>query len=388
MSKKIADFEKFFIGDTLLLKATFETLSSEYEEQIGVALMNLFYANEQDVPLMNICIPREINRTDQESLLFRGNSVYVFMLSEYARLNGLQYLKNILSNFMKKFLEKTDLSYEVDPTRLAKPETSPQNALNLLNASSKVLDLILESVNEIPGPIRDACRKLHDGAELKFPGSGYKIIGGFFFLRFICPALVAPKSIGIVSSEKGLTRDNRRGLILIAKILQAISNDAPPNDKEEYMRILNEFVAKNIDKVRKFYDSILKDNPKQSKLKRKPVTTDYTMTIMRYLSTNIERIKTMVKAAEFGEITTQKLNLYIEFVQEEEKEKEKKKASIIKNNIKILGRVKSSLPKIDEESNLENSMDHVSEGSEDLNKSVDSEKLEEGESFKKNYGIK
>jgi len=149
------------------------------------------------------------------------------------------------------------------------------------------------------------------------------------------------------------------------------------------MRILNEFVAKNIDKVRKFYDSILKDNPKQSKLKRKPVTTDYTMTIMRYLSTNIERIKTMVKAAEFGEITTQKLNLYIEFVQEEEKEKEKKKASIIKNNIKILGRVKSSLPKIDEESNLENSMDHVSEGSEDLNKSVDSEKLEEGESFKK-----
>jgi len=28
-------------------------------------------------------------------------------------------------------------------------------------------------------------------------------------------------------------------------------------------------------------------------------------------------------------------------------------------------------------------MDHVSEGSEDLNKSVDSEKLEEGESFKK-----
>jgi len=325
MSKKIADFEKFFIGDTLLLKATFETLSSEYEEQIGVALMNLFYANEQDVPLMNICIPREINRTDQESLLFRGNSVYVFMLSEYARLNGLQYLKNILSNFMKKFLEKTDLSYEVDPTRLAKPETSPQNALNLLNASSKVLDLILESVNEIPGPIRDACRKLHDGAELKFPGSGYKIIGGFFFLRFICPALVAPKSIGIVSSEKGLTRDNRRGLILIAKILQAISNDAPPNDKEEYMRILNEFVAKNIDKVRKFYDSILKDNPKQSKLKRKPVTTDYTMTIMRYLSTNIERIKTMVKAAEFGEITTQKLNLYIEFVQEEEKEKEKKK---------------------------------------------------------------
>jgi len=79
------------------------------------------------------------------------------------------------------------------------------------------------------------------------------------------------------------------------------------------------------------------------------------------------------------------LNLY---KKKKKKKREKKSVNNKKNNIKILGRVKSSLPKIDEESNLENSMDHVSEGSEDLNKSVDSEKLEEGESFKKIYGIK
>ncbi len=33
--------------------------------------------------------------------------------------------------------------------------------------------------------------------ERRFKEKGYQLIGGFFFLRFVCPALVTPERIGL-----------------------------------------------------------------------------------------------------------------------------------------------------------------------------------------------
>ena len=46
-------------------------------------------------------------------------------------------------------------------------------------------------------------------------------IGGFFFLRFICPAIVAPSGFGITSVN---TQPCQRALILISKVIQNVSN--------------------------------------------------------------------------------------------------------------------------------------------------------------------
>lgn len=42
------------------------------------------------------------------------------------------------------------------------------------------------------------CRELHLSVQEKFPNAKHTVIGGFVFLRFICPALIAPDKFGIL----------------------------------------------------------------------------------------------------------------------------------------------------------------------------------------------
>jgi hypothetical protein len=36
----------------------------------------------------------------------------------------------------------------------------------------------------------------------KFHEKGYELIGGFFFLRYVCPALVSPERVGLASGKR------------------------------------------------------------------------------------------------------------------------------------------------------------------------------------------
>lgn len=50
---------------------------------------------------------------------------------------------------------------------------------------------------------RYLCAHLRAKVLTKFPESKYSAIGGFFFLRFLCPAIVSPESYGLVDSGTG-----------------------------------------------------------------------------------------------------------------------------------------------------------------------------------------
>jgi len=74
------------------------------------------------------------------------------------------------------------------------------------------------------------------------------------FLRFICPAIVAPESEGLVSSIP--TKEMRRGLLLIAKVIQNLANNVLFGTKEPYMFPLNPFLVQNIGFVTTFLSRI------------------------------------------------------------------------------------------------------------------------------------
>ena len=46
--------------------------------------------------------------------------------------------------------------------------------------------------------IRRICYELRLAVSDKFPNSSYSVIGGFFFLRFICPAIISPEGFDVV----------------------------------------------------------------------------------------------------------------------------------------------------------------------------------------------
>lgn len=73
-------------------------------------------------------------------------------------------------------------------------------------------------------------------------------------MRFFCPAIVAPEAEGLVSTVP--SKEMRRGLTLIAKIIQNLANNVLFGAKEPYMFPLNDFLTQNIYRVTTFLREI------------------------------------------------------------------------------------------------------------------------------------
>ena len=67
-------------------------------------------------------------------------------------------------------------------------------------------------------------------------------IGGFLFLRFVNPAIVSPETIDVdlaAVNPASDTREVRKNLVQISKVLQALANNVKFGAKEPKMRKLN-----------------------------------------------------------------------------------------------------------------------------------------------------
>ena len=88
----------------------------------------------------------------------------------------------------------------------------------------------------------------------RFQEAKYTAVGAFIFLRFFCPAIVAPESEKLVNEPP--SKEMRRGLLLIAKVIQNLANNVLFGAKEPYMYPLNDFLTQNIYKVTTFLREI------------------------------------------------------------------------------------------------------------------------------------
>jgi len=88
----------------------------------------------------------------------------------------------------------------------------------------------------------------------RFPEAKYTAVGAFVFLRFFCPAIVAPEVEGLVATSP--SKEMRRGLLLIAKVVQNLANNVLFGAKEQYMFPLNDFLTQNIYRVTTFLREI------------------------------------------------------------------------------------------------------------------------------------
>lgn len=96
--------------------------------------------------------------------------------------------------------------------------------------------------------------QIHEVVLPRFPNAKYTAVGAFIFLRFFCPAIVAPEGEGLIASAP--PKEMRRGLLLIAKVIQNLANNVLFGTKEPYMFPLNQFLVENIQFVTSFLREI------------------------------------------------------------------------------------------------------------------------------------
>jgi len=126
---------------------------------------------------------------------------------------------------------------------------------------------------------RFVCHLMRKKAVKKFPESNYSVIGGFFFLRFLCPAIVTPERYGIATSKQHHLQpthliqhsslppqrslmftitgiSDRRPFVLVSKVLQTIANGVEFGKKEPFMLPMNTHIQQYIKNVHAFFDEL------------------------------------------------------------------------------------------------------------------------------------
>ncbi|KAI1757597.1 GTPase [Xylaria castorea] len=262
--------------DSLLQTVMFTVYGNQYESREEHLLLTMFQS----------VLTYQFDTTPEYSSLLRANTPVSRMMTTYTRRGpGQSYLRTVLADRINSLIELQDLDLEINPLKvyermcdqiqedtgslppsLPRGITGEQAAENpqvqaiieprltmLTEIANGFLATIFDGLHEAPYGIRWICKQIRSLTKRKYPEANDQVIctliGGFFFLRFINPAIVTPKSYMLID---GIPAERpRRTLTLIAKMLQNLANK-PSYAKEPYMAKLSPFIQQNKDRVNKF----------------------------------------------------------------------------------------------------------------------------------------
>ncbi|KAJ7821199.1 hypothetical protein B0H14DRAFT_2831907 [Mycena olivaceomarginata] len=249
-------------SNMVLVMAICETCPpAEVEIMISV-LLNLFDTRGSLMTLLKHMIDREIAHTENEAALFRSNSTCTRFLSAFAKVHGYSYLRSLIIPLIKSMASlPPGQSYELDPDRPDVGEAkAAQNLENVKFVAASFLDIITSSIPALPPMFREISAHISRVVSRVWPEAKFSAMGAFIFLRFISPAIVAPETIDI-ELPKDLSKEEhmviRRGLMVIAKIIQNLANNLFFG-KEKHMVPLNTFLQANIASVTRFLSELNK----------------------------------------------------------------------------------------------------------------------------------
>lgn len=272
----------------------FTIYGNQYESREEHLLLTMFQS----------VLTYQFDNTPEYSSLLRQNTPVSRMMTTYTRRGpGQAYLKSVLVELINNLIQLEDLDLEINPLKVYEamcdkieeekgelPPDMPRSVTAEAAAANKevqkiieprlsmltkiandFLDTIIGGLEETPYGIRWICKQIRSLSRRKYPDAQDQtictLIGGFFFLRFINPAIVTPRSYMLIESTP--SEKPRRTLTLIAKMLQNLANK-PSYAKEPFMSKLQPFVHQNKERmneflldlceVHDFYDSLEMDN--------------------------------------------------------------------------------------------------------------------------------
>ncbi|KAL2265612.1 hypothetical protein VTJ83DRAFT_6712 [Remersonia thermophila] len=255
VNEKYDKLLELLTSDPSLAAAMSAVCPSHEVDELTISLLNIFQARGMVFELLDALIKQEVEDTENEAELLRGSGVATRMLSIYAKWKGPAYLRDTLQNVVERLMMTSkDLSLELDPTRVASEDELKANVEHLKVVAKVFIDTICDSAPNIPASFRKICHMISTSVVGKFPESKYTAVGAFIFLRFFCPAIVAPEVEGLVSIPP--SKEARRSLLLIAKVIQNLANNVLFGAKEHYMFPLVRFLTENIYRVTSFLREI------------------------------------------------------------------------------------------------------------------------------------
>ncbi|KAJ3224105.1 hypothetical protein HDU81_008739 [Chytriomyces hyalinus] len=290
-------------------------MNASLESSILTIFGNQFNRREEWMllSLLQRIIEMQFDKASNFGSVMRANTPASRMLSTYTRRrSGTQYLRQTLSMLMTHVTDLGDTCLEINAFKLDTHHSTATNRNSfsssrtdsahsesflpspirsvfasvprkfsmpvlkkslgqvvdervqvLVQLVGRFLDTLMESIERVPFEIRWLCKQIWKTAKAKFPQEGESnfasLVGGFFLLRYINPAIVSPESVFQLSELDPivLSPNGKRTLTLVAKTLQMIANK-PSAVKEPYMATLVPLIQEHKIRVVQFFSELCK----------------------------------------------------------------------------------------------------------------------------------
>ncbi|KAJ6255749.1 ras gtpase-activating protein [Anaeramoeba flamelloides] len=254
---------KLLVDEDLdLLKALVEIIDSPDADLLANCIILVLQSHEFVIPFIEHTINSEIEGIDDENTLFRGNSVAIKVMNNFARKISKNYFIKILSPIIEEIIQSTE-SFEIKMEQIINNNTNNEkednekilieNQQRINYYCNKMINAILNSVYDFPLIIRDVCWRLCNVTNVKFPKAKYLVMAGFVFLRLISPVIVVPEMYGI--TELKANPKVRKALVIVSKVIQNIANST--KFKETSMKFMNPIITQYCEKIHTFMDDLI-----------------------------------------------------------------------------------------------------------------------------------
>lgn len=227
-------------------------------DEFANALLKIFDYKGKCLNLVKAVVTREVERAGTTMEILRRNCVATKILSIYAHQKGIPYLRLTLMPFLRDIVAAPELyTFETNVEKLRSVPAIEGNQKKLDRTIKKLVEALEATVNEVPMVMREICNTIASVAGPKFPASkdsSVTAVSAFFFLRFICPALVSPEGDGLLDTSP--TKDIRRTLLVLAKMLQNMAFGSTSFAKLAFVKLRPSNYTADSDSVMTFLRNI------------------------------------------------------------------------------------------------------------------------------------
>ena len=144
--------------DFAFIEAMYEATSNKELDSFLKPVLRIMFAKKLIVGFLHTVLADEIDRTVQESTLFRTNSLATYVLSGFAQVVGGEYLKAVVIPILED-IANCPLDFEVNPAKASTEfteEMQQSNLNNLVRACQRAYDSIASSLDYCPVYVKNA----------------------------------------------------------------------------------------------------------------------------------------------------------------------------------------------------------------------------------------
>ncbi|ETN03001.1 hypothetical protein F442_16259 [Phytophthora nicotianae P10297] len=264
------DLPSLVVEDTMSVVASILQSAGREDKMVLLApFLRVFGSRNRLSHLIRWAIEIEVASVINVATLFRSDDYASRLVSTYSKAIGSKFIRVALSDPIRQIFKLKIADMELNPHKEESLQDENQvdtNAANLMRTCQNIIDSIMKNTHCIPSSYFHICSHLNSKVISRFDGTKEgveaedastltrSVIGGFLFLRFVCPAITTPHLYGLTKQLP--PPETRRVLVLVTKLLFKTATGVKFGDREPQFKVLNPFIEKNSPAIQQLFANL------------------------------------------------------------------------------------------------------------------------------------